>query len=281
MLNDPHLKVLDYAPDARKYFKGVDIEGGVAITLHDEDKDFGAIGTFVPYAELRTACEKIIARPDFVEFGKIISGRTPYLFTDKLHEDFPDAKTKLSDGHLCDISSNAFASLPDIFTVEPNGDCLRVLGRLNNVRAYRYIKSGYVRGRDENFIGKWKILLPQVNGASGKLGAKPARIISKPVLGEPNDICTDTFLVVGAFGNRAEAETCLTYIKSKFARCLLGALKVMQVNPRATWAKVPLQDFTPASDIDWRGDVDRQLYRKYGLTEAEIDFIEAHVKAMD
>ena len=283
MLNDPHLKVIDYAPDARKYFKGVDIEGGVAITLRDETKDFGAIGTFISFDELRSICEKFILRSDFVAFGQIISGRTPYLFTDKLHEENPNAATKLSDGHPYDISSNAFTALPEIFLNEkPSFDCLRVLGRLNNERAYCWIRKDFVRGRVEEYVSKWKIFVPKANGASGKLNDKEAaRIISKPVIGEPLDICTDTFLVVGAFDTRAEADSCIAYIKSKFARAMLGALKVTPVNPKATWAKVPMQDFNPAtSDIDWGGDVDAQLYRKYGLDDAEIKFIESHVKEM-
>ncbi|MBR3746783.1 MAG: restriction endonuclease, partial [Selenomonadaceae bacterium] len=93
--------------------------------------------------------------------------------------------------------------------------------------------------------------------------------------------CTQTFVTIGAFDSRAEAEACLTYVKSKFARAMLGILKITQDNPPSTWAKVPLQDFSATSDIDWRGAVDAQLYRKYGLSEAEIDFIERHVKAMD
>lgn len=61
---------------------------------------------------------------------------------------------------------------------------------------------------------------------------------------------------------------------------MLGILKVTQDNPPATWAKVPLQDFTSASDIDWSGDIDAQLYDKYNLSDAEINFIEKHVKEM-
>jgi len=60
------------------------------------------------------------------------------------------------------------------------------------------------------------------------------------------------------------------YIKTKFARVLLVALKITQHNSRATWAKVHLQDFTLQSDIDWTQsipDIDRQLYAKYGLDE--------------
>ena len=76
----------------------------------------------------------------------------------------------------------------------------------------------------------------------------------------------------------------MKYIKSKFARTLLGVLKVTQHNPKNTWRFVPLQDFTVDSDIDWSQsieDIDRQLYRKYGLSQDEIEFIESKVRAMD
>ena len=61
-------------------------------------------------------------------------------------------------------------------------------------------------------------------------------------------------------------------------------LKVTQNGNKPVWKMIPLQDFTPASDIDWSRsipDIDRQLYAKYGLDEAEIEFIETHVKAME
>ena len=72
----------------------------------------------------------------------------------------------------------------------------------------------------------------------------------------------------------------MKYIKSKFARAMLGILKITQDNTADKWAKVPLQDFTSASDIDWSGNVDAQLYKKYGLDASEIEFIERHVKEM-
>ena len=65
---------------------------------------------------------------------------------------------------------------------------------------------------------------------------------------------------------------------------MLGILKVTQHNPPDKWLYVPLQDFTSESDIDWTGtvaEVDAQLYRKYGLSEEEIRFIEEKVKAME
>lgn len=64
---------------------------------------------------------------------------------------------------------------------------------------------------------------------------------------------------------------------------MLGVLKVTQNYAKPTWRKIPLQDFTPNSDIDWSqsvAEIDRQLYAKYGLNEKEIEFIETHVKEM-
>ena len=65
---------------------------------------------------------------------------------------------------------------------------------------------------------------------------------------------------------------------------LLGVLKITQHNSRATWAKVPMQDFASQDKIDWSqsvSEIDRQLYAKYGLTQDEIDFIETKVTPME
>ena len=89
---------------------------------------------------------------------------------------------------------------------------------------------------------------------------------------------------IGNFDKLSNAEACLKYIKSRFARLLLGSLKVTQDNPRDTWQNIPLQDFTENSDIDWSDSIegiDRQLYKKYGLTKEEIDFIESMIKPME
>ena len=76
----------------------------------------------------------------------------------------------------------------------------------------------------------------------------------------------------------------MKYVKSKFARCLLGTLKATQHNPKNTWANVPLQNFTSKSDIDWSKsieEIDKQLYNKYKLDPPEIDFIEKMIKPME
>ena len=286
MLSSKHLKVLYYDSDATNVFPNTAITGGIAITLYNAKENYIPIEIFSPYAELNSIRQKVVGYSEFKSISEIMSGRTPYLFTDKMHEDHPSAKDNLSKGHLYDVSSNAFVSLPDVFLSEkPDDDdgYYRILGRYNNTRTYRWIKKEYVRGRSTEFIGKWKIFLPKANGASGMLGNNPARLISKPVVGEPSDIATDTFICVGSFATNEEAEAALKYINGKFCRVLLGILKVTQDNSPDKWKYVPLQNFTPASDIDWSksiSEIDQQLYKKYGLDEKEIQFIESHVKEM-
>lgn len=287
MLESEHLQVLFYEQEAKKVFLNTVFTGGVAVTLYNGKKATVPIGVFIPYSELNSLRNKVVSYGSFVPLSNIVSGRTPYLFTDLFHVEHPEAEGKLSKGHLYDISSNAFKSLPMIFTKEDPSQpkqYYRVLGRLSNQRTYLWILKKYARGRNEEYTTKWKVFLPKANGASGMLGDEPARMISKPEVGSPCDIATDTFLCVGAYDNQIEAENLKKYILSKFARVLLGTLKVTQINAKETWRNVPLQDFTSASDIDWSRsipEIDRQLYAKYGLDAAEIEFIETHVKPME
>jgi hypothetical protein len=159
---------------------------------------------------------------------------------------------------------------------------VRMLGLVGAKRIFKWIRKDYIQEQDS--LSKYKVLISESNGASGTLGDTAARLISTPLIGDPFTAHTDTFLTVGAFETEVEANAVLKYIKTKFARVLLGVLKVTQHNSRSTWAKVPLQDFTPHSDIDWSksvSEIDKQLYVKYGLDEKEIAFIEEKVTAME
>lgn len=88
---------------------------------------------------------------------------------------------------------------------------------------------------------KYKVIIPASNG-SGAIG----EVLSTPLIGY-----TQSFIGIGAFDTYIEAEACYKYIKSKFARTMLGILKITQHNHKDTWKYVPVQDFTPNSDIDW------------------------------
>ena len=135
----------------------------------------------------------------------------------------------------------------------------------------------FKRKKVENLY-KYKVLIPKANG-SGATG----KVLGTPLVGVPLVGFTETFISIGETDSRQEVEATLKYVKSRFARTMLGMLKVTQHTPKPTWRYVPLQNFTPASDIDWSksvAEIDAQLYRKYGLDEREINFIESHVQEM-
>ncbi len=280
MLNDVHFKVLDYSVDSRTIFPNQDIKGGIAITYRDLDRNYGPIETFTPFEELNSILKKVSSKDDFESFSEIVRSRTVYRLTDEMHRDFPEARDALSDGHDYDMATNIFETLPQVFTdnlPNDNEEYIQIYGRENGKRTYKYIKREYVNKVDN--LDRWKIFVPKSNG-SGALG----EVLTTPLIGQPLIGHTESFISIGSFETQQEAQNALKYIKAKFCRVMLGILKVTQDNPPKKWKYVPLQDFTSMSDIDWLqsvSDIDKQLYKKYGLSEEEIQFIESHVKEMD
>lgn len=278
MLDDPHLKALQYWSNSRDVFQGPDIKGGIVIIYRDSKKIIGPINSFVPYTELYSALQKVINNK-FVPFSNIIYAPESYRISKKLHIDFPDAKNKLSKGHFFDLTTNIFEKLPEIFFAEvpnDNKEYIGIVGRENNVRITKYILKEYIE-QHEN-LQKYKVFMAKSNG-SGQLGQE----LSQMLIGKPGIGHNQTFISIGAFETQKEAENCLNYIKTRFARAMLGTLKVTQDNKKGVWKNVPIQDFTYNSKIDWSKsipEIDSQLYAKYGLDEKEA-FIESHVKEME
>ena len=278
MLSDEHLRVLFYNAISKEIFPGKDIKGGIAITYHDNTSNFGAIEHFIVFDELRSISEKVNHRP-YESLSTIIYAAESYRFTDKLHEDHPNIEALLSKGHKYDLKTSVLENLDNIvfFQDKPlDGVYVQILGLVKANRTLKWIKGEYIRA-PKNFE-KWKVFVPGANG-SGALG----EVLSTPLIGQPLIGHTQTFISIGCFEEKEEAENLLKYVKTKFCRVMLGILKITQHNPAPKWKYVPLQDFTVNSDIDWSQSVagiDRQLYAKYGLDEREIEFIETHVKEM-
>lgn len=274
MLDDKHLKVAYYEQDSSNVFPNTDIKGGVAITYRDTQKNFGKIGTFTHFDELNTALHKVLEKNKNSDFlDSLYYSTDSYKFSQKMHQDFPEAKEKLSKGHEKTVASSVLSNLDNIFTENKNFEnSFKFIGVIKNKRKWRYINSEYIEEHPN--LRKFKVILPGSNG-SGAIG----EVLSTPLVGH-----TQTFISFGAFDNREEAENLLKYIKTKFARTMLGTLKITQSNKKDTWRNVPLQNFTNNSDIDWSqsiAEIDQQLYKKYGLDEREIKFIEEKIREME
>ena len=278
MLNDEHFKVLDYYPVSDKVFSNTDIKGGVAVTYRDETQKLGPIGVFTTYPELNSIYKKVTSNMEQGGLTDLFYMQNKFKLN-TLYADYPQYKNIIgSEGKERRLTAAILYQL-DVFTeAQEKDEDVAIIGVINNKRVKRYIDRKYLDLEKTN-LNKWKVLVPKSNG-SGVLG----EVLSTPLIAEPTMGYTQTFLGIGAFDNESDAQAAYKYIISKFARTMLGVLKITQDNPPEKWKNVPLQDFTNHSDIDWTKSVhkiDLQLYDKYGLSADERNFIETHVKAMD
>lgn len=280
MLSDVHLRVLYYEENASRVFSTATFTGGVAITLHDNTQEFPPIGIYTINPLLNIIMDKVDANVHSVY--SIVSGRGVYRLTDKALEDIPSVESLQSKGHKKDVGTAAFEILEGILFFEnlpkDGGSYVKILGLKNSKRAFRWIRKEYLDFPKS--LEQYKVFLSKANGAALKNGT----IIGAPYIADKGVGATETFITIGGFDDKLEAENLAKYLKTRFARFMLSILKVTADNTKEKWSKVPLQDFTPQSDIDWTQSVpniDCQLYAKYGLVEQEIAFIEEKVKPME
>ena len=147
----------------------------------------------------------------------------------------------------------------------------------------RYVETSRIT-KNRDLSERWKIFISKSNGGAGLLSdKKQVSILGKPFLGYPQSVCTDSLIPIGDFKTKFEAKALMSYIKTKFLRYMVGILKTSQNISQNVYKYVPLQNFTPESDIDWRksiGEIDQQLYKKYELSKGQIKFIEKKIKAI-
>jgi len=280
MLNDEHFKVVKYFEDSKEIFENVDIKGGVSITLRDGKRKSRAIKVFIPNEQVKNILDKV-KQTMVSSLSDIMYSNTSYRYNKAFFDENPEYIKRVSGGSSRYLSSSVFSKFPESFFEESPNDgkkYIKILGRKNNKRVLLYFDRSYINPPD-NFE-KYKVYLASSNG-TGQFGEK----LSTPEIGEPLIGATETFVSFGAFDNRTEAESLVKYLKCKFTRLLLGTRKVTQGNKNSkVWSNVATQDFSITSDIDWSKsvkEIDNQLYKKYQLTQNEINFIEDNIKPME
>lgn len=280
ILNDKHFKIVKYWAKSVDIFPTVDIPGGIAVTYWDNKVTYSPIGLFISHDCLKTILKKVKTQ-DAVFLPSIMFPQTKFKL-EKLYADYPHYKNIIgSGGNDKRLRPNAFEKL-DVFTETSQHGMCGIQGLINNKRVIRFIPRKYLE--DNSTLDRYSVLVPKANGsgAIGEVSSTP--LIGDPLINPPLFGYTGSFIGIGTFSNENDAEACMKYIKTKFARVMLGTLKVTQDNPIETWANVPSQDFTANSDIDWSvpvSEIDQQLYSKYALSEDEIAFIESNIKPLE
>ncbi|WP_239739960.1 Eco57I restriction-modification methylase domain-containing protein [Mammaliicoccus sp. P-M59] len=278
MLTDKHIKVVYYNQNSQQVFHNTDIKGGITVLYRNSTKIVGPIETFSNYKELNSILAKV-SSDKFESFSSLVYTNSSYKLTNEVYETFPDLIERVSKAEKNSVGSNVFTRFPELFyDSKVNNDYIGIYGRENNQRITKYIESKFIKAPDNLF--SFKVIVPGANG-TGELGES----LSNPIVCEPGIGHNQTFISIGNFKNRFDAEACLKYIKTKFVRTMLGVKKVTQNNKtKETWSKIPLQDFTENSTIDWTKsivEIDKMLYDMYKLSQDEINFIENKVKSME
>lgn len=279
MLTDKHIKLLyDYQrPD--EVFPDTNNRGGLCFIVRDNNFD-----------NTLTLPEVVSNRGNQEIVSQVRSIRTDDLEMFIRHQEAISVLKKVTE-------NISFASLSDaISTRRPFGidgnitKDIAVFKKQKNPRfsiicygrssSLGYITLSTVKNNSE-WINRWKVFMPYANNIGTELNDDNLNAF----VGQPNSVATETFLVVGADLSLDEnsAQALVLYLRTRFVRFMHSLAKASQHATSKTYRFVPLQDFTEQSDIDWgksAGEIDKQLYAKYGLSEEEIAFIEGTIKAM-
>ena len=171
------------------------------------------------------------------------------------------------------LSTSKFR-LPEFLNNEIKGG-FKILGLDKKMkRTWKYLPKEYPIPKISQCLYKYKVFIAQ-NYGCGSIGEE---------ISTPGELCTETFLEIGPFETKLEAENVIKYIKTKFFGTLVGIQKQTQSAVRKVYKYVPLLDFNNNSNINWKKDIkylDNQLFEKFRLNKDEIEFIKKNILEMN
>lgn len=278
MLNDKHMELIHDYLTPEYIFSNTNIRGGVCYFLWNKDYNNEVDLIRVVTHQNEKIISDIKRKFKIKEVDIFIRDAHAIAILDRI------LKEKNIDFMTNYISSRKPFGIDGNFTESES--FLSDKNELANIECYGKAKSiGYIKKDDvknhKDWISVWKVYMPYVNNIGTELNDDNQNTF----IGEPNSVCTETFLVAGAELNLNKYE-CIAlskYLRSKFARFLHSLAKTSYHATAKTYQFVPLQDFSDKSDIDWSksiAEIDQQLYVKYKFSKDEIDYVESKIKPM-
>jgi site-specific DNA-methyltransferase (adenine-specific) len=258
MLNDNRIREIHDFPDATAVFPGVQIKGGVCYFLWKRDERgicsvSSRSGDRVTSVLERSLLEQ--GAETFIRYNEGVSILKKVLL--------------LQETSLRQLISSR---KPFGFDTTFKGKKTPFAG---SVLLYQNGGIGHIDLGDisvnEALIGKFKVFIPPLGSGSDSF---PHPILGRPFIGSPNSACTETYLIAGSFDNEKQATNLKTYLATRFLRFMVLLNKPTQHATQKVYQFVPIQDFNES----W---TDEKLYKKYDLTQEEINFIESMIRPME
>lgn len=272
MLNDDRLRVIEDYLTASDVFPGVGLKGGVCYFLWERDNP-GECSVTTHYKDEQpsNAHRPLLEEGAdvFIRFNEGLSILKKVVETETGQSsslELPDEKKFMRL-----VSSIGAFGLESTFRgKETNGK--------DDLKVYRNGGIGYISraeiDKEQHVFDKWKIFIGRAAPGTGNKDTYPHRIISTPFLGEPGSISSWTYMYIGPFDKKAEAESALSYLSCRLTRLLILLHKPSQDTTRKVYTFVPVQSW----DRIW---TDADLYQRYALTDDEISFVEKIVRPME
>lgn len=259
MLNDNRIRIIHDFLDAGECFPGVEIKGGVCYFLWDRDNKGNCtvnthkghnIISSVERPLLEEGCTTFIRYNEAISILKKVQALQEFTMDTQISSRKPF-------GFATDFSGYELQEIPNAVKIYARGEV-------------GYIEKGKIKLNTE-LVNKIKVYVPAVFG-NGSSGSTPDRI--KPIISQEPSCCTETYLIAGAYDNIVNVENLKKYMQTNFFHFLVALRKNTQHATKIVYSFVPLQDFNE----EW---TDEKLYKKYGLTQEEIDFIESMIRPME
>lgn len=256
MLGDRHISTLVDYSNSLDVFPNVDVAGGVCYFVWKE-----AYNGKCKYTNYRNG-KATTAYRDLNEFQTFIRYPVASEIVKKVKEDGELTLDKV-------VSSRKPFGLATTAKPMKTGD---ITLRYNGGRGP--YKSTEIRVGTE-MIDQWKIIISRLTAEHAGQPAKDGkyRVLSTMELLKPGEICSETYLVAGAFDSKEEATNYMDYLKTQFVRFLILQIAMTQQLSKASFAFVPCQDFT-------RKWTDKQLFERYDLSSKEVNYIQGMIKEM-
>jgi site-specific DNA-methyltransferase (adenine-specific) len=255
MLSDKRMQsIVDY-PKLYEGFPGVKIRGGISYFLWDRDYDGPC--------EVQTIWDGELTGPAVARY------LDAYDILVRRNEAVPILEKVRAKGEQTlnlRVSSQKPFGLRTFFHGKPDSEELKDPVKLFGSQKISYVERSEIP-TNTAWIDEWKVLMTRVQGTSAALETK---FLSKPIIAEPGTACTESYLVAGLFDTESKAKNYAKYLRTRFVRFLVSLRKPSQDAARGVYGFVPDLPL----DQEW---TDANLYKRYGLTEDEIAFIESQV----
>lgn len=267
-------QVIDFE-DASECFPNNEIKGGVSYFLYDRDYN-GPCDYY--YHDSKE--KKIYHRNGFLDSmnaGIVIRDPKSYEIIEKIaavegrYYENNNFSKLVSPKHFYDDSDMLTSNWKDYKTEKDSIHNIKYyVSKSFNDSSFGWISLQQIPKHRET-VALHKVFIPAAGGSGND-----DLVLGKPFYGEPNSVCSQTYLVIGwdVSAPKLTEKQCLNiikYIQTRFFRYLVSVKKKTQNGPRGVYQFVPLQDF----DEEW---TDEKLFGKYSLSDEQISLIKKSIR---